>query len=110
MRILVSITAIIIVAVSAIAWASEDYDPAFIRNYPPGYYGMWYKAQRFYENLNPTPPPDSRFARKTEYYRWDRFMSRATNTYFPFYPIPYDWEYGHDRQFNLPNYNTNDWR
>jgi len=84
------------------AWAAADYNSRFVRNYPPGYNNMWYKAQRFFENTDPEVP-------RQERYRWDRFMSRITEVKFPFYPIPYDWEYGTGRTFNLPNSNTNDW-
>ncbi|MBI4961694.1 MAG: hypothetical protein HY913_00310 [Desulfomonile tiedjei] len=107
MRAICCIAAVILVACFALydssdAWAAADYDSRFVRNYPPGNYGMWYKAQRFSENTDPEVP-------RQETYRWDRFMSRVTEVAFPFYPIPYDWEYGTDREFNLPDYNRNDW-
>jgi len=107
MRAFFFITALVAVACFALydsssAWAAADYNSRFVRNYPPGYNGMWYKAQRFYENTDPEVP-------RQETYRWDRFMSRITEVTFPFYPIPYDWEYGTGRRFNLPHYNTNDW-
>jgi hypothetical protein len=80
-----------------------DYDPRFVRHYPPGFHGMWYKAQRF------TDRSDTEAAAQ-ELYRWDKFMSRIMEVRYPYYPIPYGWEYGTDRTFNLPNYNANDWR
>ncbi len=83
-------------------WALDDYNDRFVKNFPPGFHGMWYKAERFYKRLDPE-------AIFNERYRWDRFMSRNMNTFFPYYPIPYDWEYGSTRNFNLPDYNTNDW-
>jgi hypothetical protein len=113
MRAIFYIAMIVLVAGCALydsssAWAAPDYNSRFVRNYPPGYNGMWYKAQRFYENTDPD-------VKRQETYRWDRFMSRITEVTFPFYPIPYDWEYGTDpvyrtgRRFNLPEYNRNDW-
>ncbi len=88
---------------SSACWGIEDYNDRFVKNYPPGFNSMWYKAQRFYKNLDPE-------SRGIEKYRWDKYMSRITNTFYPFFPIPYDWEYGSDRTFNLPNYNANNWR
>lgn len=85
----------------SLCW-SKDYERRFIRNYPPGYYGMWYYAERFYEKADPTK-------RNPESYRWDRYMSKITDVHFPFLPIPYDWDYGSYRKFNLPDYNSNDW-
>jgi len=94
--------AIIFVAASFdSAWAA-DYDHRFIRNYPPGYYGMYYNAERFFEPVDPTKKRD-------ETYRWDKFMSRVNELRYPFYPIPYDWDYGTNRKFNLPDYNANNW-
>lgn len=81
---------------------ATDYNQRFIRSYPPGYYGMWYKAQRFAEPGNPGEP-------KEEVYAWDRFMSQVTRVFYPYQPTPFDWEYGNGRKFNLPDYNTNDW-
>ena len=96
--------------------AAGDYDSRFVRNYPPGYHGMWYYAERFwkYDPIDQESSPERS--------RWDRFMSRLTDTVFPFWPIPYDWDYGtgpvryngertsgEGRTFNLPNYNSNDW-
>ncbi|MFH1115385.1 MAG: hypothetical protein V1792_15870 [Pseudomonadota bacterium] len=80
-----------------------DYEQRFVRNYPPGYYGMWYYAERFNEKQNEQDMPP-------ETYRWDRYMSKITDVYFPFFPIPYDWDYGTHRKFNLPDYSSNDWR
>jgi hypothetical protein len=96
------LTSLFVVACVSVSWA-RDYEPRFVRNYPPGYYGMWYYAERFYEKKNREAlPPES--------YRWDRYMSKITDVYFPFLPIPYDWDYGTHRSFNLPDYSTNDWR
>ncbi|HMK34115.1 MAG TPA: hypothetical protein VK463_03535 [Desulfomonilaceae bacterium] len=89
------------ILVSSSCWAA-DYESRFVRNYPPGFYGMWYDAQRFFTELIP--------GQRTERYRWDALMSRETNIAFPFYPIPYDWDYGTGRTFSLPDYNANDWR
>jgi hypothetical protein len=91
-----------IFVISAAA-ASQDYDPRFIRNFPPGFHGMWWKAERFYKNPSPDAPG-------LERYRWDRYMSGIMNVTFPFEPIPYDWEYGNCRSFGMPDYNSNDWR
>jgi len=98
----------VVIASAVLALASlslavaGDYNHRFVRNYPPGNHGMWYKAERFYEIQYPGVTP-------TETYRWDKFMSKVTEVRFPFYPIPYDWEYGNGRTFNLRNDNTNDW-
>ena len=81
---------------------SSDYNPRFARNYPPGFYGMWYYAERFYDKKTEGEVPE-------ELYRWDGYMSRVTNVYFPFKPIPFPWDYGTGRKFNLPNYRSNDW-
>ncbi len=89
-----------------LAWASyasaKDYESRFMRNFPPGYHGMWYDAERFIHANN-------RQDKTQEKYRWDRFMSRVTDMTFPFLPVPYAWDYGNTQKFNLPNYNTNDW-
>jgi len=37
------------------------------------------------------------------------FTSRLMNINYPFLPIPYPWDYGNDRTFNLPDYNVNNW-
>jgi len=29
--------------------------------------------------------------------------------HYPFFPVPFTWDYGTGRRFNLPDYNTNDW-
>lgn len=82
---------------------SKDYNSRFVRNYPPGYYGMWYNADRFHDRkTNESGVP-------VERYRWDSYMTRIVELDFPWRPIPFDWEYGSNRDFNLPNYNTNDW-
>lgn len=95
--------AALIVLISVSGAMAKDYDSRFIRNYPPGYYGMYYNAERFFD----LELAEGQKAQET--YRWDKFMSRTTDVYFPFLPIPYDWEYGHGRTFGLPNYNNNDW-
>jgi len=94
--------ALLVVATVTSPWAA-DYDSRFIRNFPPGYYGMWYYAERFNEKVVEDRTPD-------EGYRWDRYLSRMTDVWYPFLPIPYDWDYGTYRTFNLPDYNSNDWR
>ncbi|MCX5862223.1 MAG: hypothetical protein WCG29_07370 [Desulfomonile sp.] len=81
---------------------AADYEARFVRNYPPGYYGMYYYAQRFSDTPLAT-------GQKKDMYKWDKFMSRVTEIEFPFYPIPYEWDYGTGRTFNLPDYNTNNW-
>lgn len=81
---------------------AADYEPRFMKNYPPGYYGMWYYADRFYSKSGVDSPQGPG-------YRWDKFMSGITNLSFPYYPIPYDWDYGTGRTFNLPDYNANNW-
>ncbi len=89
-----------------------DYNQRFVRNYPPGYNGMWYNVQRFQQSEQASDPI------AIEKYRWDKYMSRITDLSFPYFPIPYEWDYGtdrsqsliqSDRRFNLPDYNTNDW-
>jgi hypothetical protein len=85
----------------SVCW-SADYNHRFVRNYPPGFNGMWYYADRFVDKVEPG-------RKNPEHYRWDRFMSRTMNIRYPFYPIPYEWEYGTGRTFNLPDYNANDW-
>ena len=102
-----SCIAVLVLAICVIAgtvsssWA-RDYESRFMRNYPPGYYGMWYYAERFSEPQDHQTAPE-------ESYRWDRYMSRITGLRFPFLPVPYDWDYGTWQNFNLPHYNTNDW-
>jgi hypothetical protein len=102
-RRIIFITLFLSCAGLSIAQAMDDYNSRFIKNYPPGFHSMWYKAERFYKNQDPD-------AKTMEKYRWDKYMSRITNTSFPFFPIPYDWEYGRDRTFNLPDFNANNWR
>ncbi len=85
----------------SVGW-SADYDHRFIRNYPPGFNGMWYYADRFVDRVEPGKG-------MMEHYRWDRFMSREMNISYPFVPIPYEWDYGTGRTFNLPDYNANNW-
>jgi hypothetical protein len=94
--------AICLAACAASVAQAKDYDSRFLKNFPPGYNGMWYYGDRFVFHDNRDDPTQ-------EKYRWDRFMSRSVNIEYPFYPIPYDWEYGAGRTFNLPDYNTNDW-
>jgi hypothetical protein len=62
---------------------------------------MWYYADRFADKV-----PEKK---TLENYRWDRFMSREMNISYPFFPIPYEWDYGTGRTFNLPDYNANNW-
>jgi hypothetical protein len=102
MRSILLIFIVIFVILASSLCQASDYDPRFVRSYPPGYYGMWYDAQRFSTEGIP--------GAKTERYRWDMLMSRETNVTFPFYPIPYDWDYGTGRTFSLPDYNANNWR
>ncbi len=87
---------------------AADYNARFEKNYPPGYYGMWYKAERFYHN-----PKDTGRARgeqrPMELYMWDHGMSQISNLWYPFLPVPYEWDYGTYKDFNLPNYNSNNW-
>jgi hypothetical protein len=90
-------------AVNAAETSAQDYEERFVRNYPPGYYGMWYKSERFVDD----PTSEKVLG---EYYRWDTFMSALTGVVYPFNPAPFDWEYGAGRKFNLPDYNSNDWR
>ena len=89
-----------------VAWFScataAEYESRFIRNFPPGYNGMWYYADKFVH-------ADDRENKTQEKYRWDRFMSRVTGVTYPFYPVPFAWSYGTTEKFNLPDYNTNDW-
>ncbi len=102
MRSILLLFIVILVILASSVCQAADYDPRFVRNYPPGYYGMWYDAQRFFSEGVPGV--------RTERYRWDMLMSRETNLAYPFYPIPYDWDYGTGRTFGLPDYNANDWR
>jgi hypothetical protein len=81
---------------------AKDYDSRFIRNFPPGYHGMWYYAERFSYAEDTTD-------KLQEKYRWDKFMSKTTNMQYPFFPVPHSWDYGTTEKFNLPDYNTNDW-
>jgi hypothetical protein len=92
----------------ALTWPSGqvlagDYNQRFRSNYPPGYYGMWYYANRFHDRK--LDNADNQY----ENYRWDRYMSKIIGLEFPWYPIPFDWEYGSKTNFNLPDYNSNDW-
>ena len=82
---------------------AADYNHRFVRNFPPGFNGMWYYADRFVDRIEPDK-------KVREYYRWDRFMSQQLGVYYPFIPIPYDWDYGTARTFDLPDYNANDWK
>jgi hypothetical protein len=82
---------------------AKDYESRFVRAFPPGYYGMWYFAERFTYHDNTTD-------KLQEKYRWDRFMSRTTGMKYPFFPAPHAWDYGTSEKFNLPDYNSNDWR
>ncbi|MEW6350656.1 MAG: hypothetical protein AB1646_16465 [Thermodesulfobacteriota bacterium] len=102
MLVLLSLVALFVV-VGAPSAAEKDYEDRFMRSYPPGYHGMWYKADRFWEDI-------STERELGEYYRWDKYMSALTGMTFPFNPAPFDWEYGAGRKFNLPDPNANDWR
>ncbi len=82
-------------------WAG-DYNSRFVRNYPPGFHGMWYEAERFFEK-------DPQEQEVGELYRWDKYMMKLTGVHYPFLPIPFMWDYGNARTFNLPDYNSNDW-
>jgi hypothetical protein len=98
-----SITAIFIGLIVLAPFAdcrAKDYNDRFIKNYPPGYFGMYYQAQRFIEPQGDEPE---------ELYRWDRYMSQTIGVTYPYMPIPYPWDYGTGRTFNLPDYNSNDW-
>ena len=94
---------VLIVLTGVLAASAKDYGSRFIRNYPPGYYGMYYNAERFFDL------EEEGGKKPQERYRWDNFMSRITDVYFPFRPVPYDWEYGNGQTFGLPDYNSNDW-
>ena len=82
--------------------AASDYNSTFMRNYPPGYYGMWYYAERFQHPLKTGKAVG-------ESYNWDKYMSRVTGLHFPFNPTPFGFEYGSRTNFNLPDYNRNIW-
>jgi len=82
-------------------WA-QNVDFPVIRRYPPGYYGSGYYAQSFFQ---PTPPK----AGPKDPFKWDRYMSRELGIEFPFYPIPFEWDYGNGLCFNFPDFNANDW-
>lgn len=112
---LTSLLLVILCSCSAgICLAQErDYDRRFVRDYPPGFYSMYWKAERFYEPIDKesretltteklTPPP-------AELYSWDKRMAQVTGINYPFYPTPFPWDYGTGRTFNLPNYNSNNW-
>jgi hypothetical protein len=92
--------------VFVISWpgpsAATDYNSRFIHNYPPGFYGMWYKAERFFEKKE-------KGKIREELYSWDTYMSHLTGTFYPFFPVPFPWDYGTGRRFNLPQYDANDW-
>ena len=92
--------AFMMVALSSV-WAG-DYEQRFVRNYPPGYYGMWYYAERFFDTHR-----DGKS--REEDYRWDKYMSKGLGLHYPFLPVPQAWDYGSQRDFNLPDYSRNDW-
>ncbi len=106
MRSTILILSLLVAAFSVGAFAADshgyDYNSRFVRNYPPGFYGMWYKAEKFVDPGLAQAIPD-------EGYRWDKFMSKVTDLLYPFHPIPFRWDYGSSRTFNLPDYNSNDW-
>jgi hypothetical protein len=97
-----SIVAVFVILAGFSYASANDYERRFTRNFPPGYNGMWYYAERFRH-------ADDRQDKTQEKYRWDRFMSRVTGMTYPFLPVPYAWDYGTTEKFNLPEYNTNDW-
>ena len=99
---LILMAAIMFLGATQLAW-SRDYNSRFMRNYPPGYNGMWYKAERFYETIRENK-------QREEHYTWDKFMGHVTGVRYPFLPVPFDWDYGTWSKFNLPDYNSNDWR
>ncbi len=99
---LVVIGVLFIASAASLVWG-KDYDPRFIRNYPPGYHGMWYYAQRFFDPVVEDKPPEER-------YTFDKFMGHVTGVTYPFFPVPFEWDYGTTRKFNLPDYNANNWR
>jgi hypothetical protein len=101
MRPILLVFILILVILASSLCKASDYDGRFIRSYPPGFYGMWYDAQKFDSEGVPGV--------KSERYRWDKLMSQETHITFPFYPIPYDWDYGTGRTFGLPDYNSDDW-
>ena len=105
---IVGLVVLVLSASSAMNCLASDYNSRFIRNYPPGYYGMWYKAERFYKNPEASGQVEGE-KRPIEIYAWDIGMSKLTNLWYPFMPIPYEWDYGTHRSFNLPDYNSNDW-
>lgn len=100
--VLVTASAIAILMIMSSSVWGKDYERRFIKNYPPGYYGMWYYAERFFNSNDPND-------KTQEKYRWDRFMSATANMSYPYYPIPFAWDYGNTEKFNLPDYNANDW-
>jgi hypothetical protein len=106
MRQTLLILALILAGILSVLFAADssatDYNARFIRNYPPGFHGMWYNAQRFFGTQKPGEIP-------AELYRWDLYMSGVTGLVFPFLPAPYAWDYGTGRTFNLPDYNRNYW-
>ncbi|MBI5251216.1 MAG: hypothetical protein HY912_17135 [Desulfomonile tiedjei] len=102
MRSILSVIIVILAGLllfSSIAFGA-DYNSRFVKNYPPGFNGMYYYAERFFDK---TPAP------RSEEYRWDKFTSRLNNISYPFLPQPYPWDYGNGRTFSLPDYNANNW-
>ncbi len=82
-------------------WALDVIFPV-IRQYPSGYYGTGYYSKRLSPRADGLVGP-------TDAMRWDRFMSHELGVQFPFFPIPYPWDYGRDLTFNFPDFNANDW-
>lgn len=88
---------------SATVITAYDIDFPLIQRYPPGYYGAGYYSTRF------SPRGDGPVG-QTDALKWDRFMSHELGIEFPFFPMPYPWDYGNGLTFNFPDFNANDWR
>ena len=101
-----SLTLLTAVTLSATArdvlWSAQ-LDFPNIRRYPPGYYGAaYYSPHQYPRGATPSGPQDP--------LKWDKAMSHELGIDFPFYPIPYPWDYGRELNFNFPDFNSNDWR
>ncbi|MGB9618085.1 MAG: hypothetical protein ACPL7J_12255 [Desulfomonilaceae bacterium] len=80
-----------------------DIDFPIIHRYPPGYYGAGYYSKRLYPRGDGSSGPAAAL-------KWDKFMSHELGIEFPFFPMPYPWDYGRGLTFNFPDFNANDWR
>ncbi len=80
-----------------------DIDFPIIQRYPPGYYGAGYYSTRLYPGRDTSLAPPQAL-------KWNKFMSRELGIEFPFFPMPYPWDYGRGLTFNFPDFNANDWR